>query len=176
MLVSGERIDTSTVIWAAGVQTETLAGALGAERSRGGRVVVDAEPQRREVIPTSSSPATWRTPSAPDGRSHPQVAQVAIQSGQHAAREVVRRINGQPSEPFVYKNKGIMATIGRRSAVTELPSGIAITGTLGWLSWLFLHLLYLVGFRNRLSVLLNWAWSYATHERGPRLIFDPDAD
>ena len=88
--------------------------------------------------------------------------------------EVVRRINGHPTEPFVYKNKGIMATIGRRSAVTELPSGIAITGTLGWLSWLFLHLLYLVGFRNRLSVLLNWAWSYATHERGPRLIFDPD--
>ncbi len=67
-----------------------------------------------------------------------------------------------------------MATIGRRSAVAELPSGLAITGTLGWLSWLFLHLLYLVGFRNRLSVLLNWAWSYATKERGPRLIFDSD--
>ena len=111
----------------------------------------------------------------PDGQSYPQVAQVAIQSGHHAAREIVRRIHGEPSEPFIYKNKGIMATIGRRSAVTELPSGAAITGTLGWLAWLFLHLLYLVGFRNRLSVLLNWAWSYATHERGPRLIFDSDA-
>ena len=68
-----------------------------------------------------------------------------------------------------------MATIGRRSAVApSCRPGIAITGTLGWLSWLFLHLLYLVGFRNRLSVLLNWAWSYATQERGPRLIFDSD--
>ena len=68
-----------------------------------------------------------------------------------------------------------MATIGRRAAVTELPSGNAITGTLGWLTWLLLHLLYLVGFRNRTSVLLNWAWSYATQERGPRLIFGADA-
>ena len=112
--------------------------------------------------------------SASDGRSYPQVAQVAIQSGEHAAAEVVRRIKGHSTKPFVYKNKGIMATIGRRSAVTELPSGFTITGTLGWLSWLFLHLLYLVGFRNRLSVLLNWAWSYATKERGPRLIFGAD--
>ena len=173
VLVSGERIETSTVIWAAGVQTETLAGALGVEQSRGGRVVV------KPNLSVAGHPDVFVTgdmanASASDGRSYPQVAQVAIQSGQHAAGEVVRRINGHPTEPFVYKNKGIMATIGRRSAVTELPSGITITGTLGWLSWLFLHLLYLVGFRNRLSVLLNWAWSYATQERGPRLIFDSD--
>ena len=173
VLVNGERIETSTVIWAAGVQTETLAGAVGAERSRGGRVVVMPN------LSVAGHPEVFVTgdmanASASDGRSHPQVAQVAIQSGRHAAGEVVRRITGHSTEPFVYKNKGIMATIGRRSAVAELPSGLAITGTLGWLSWLFLHLLYLVGFRNRLSVLLNWAWSYATKERGPRLIFDSD--
>ena len=113
-------------------------------------------------------------PLGSDGQAHPQVAQVAIQSGQHAAGEVMRCIDGRPAASFVYKNKGIMATIGRRSAVAELPSGMAITGTLGWLAWLFLHLLYLVGFRNRLSVLLNWAWSFATMERGPRLIFSSD--
>ncbi len=173
VLASGERIATSTVIWAAGVQTGTLAGVLGVERSRGGRVVVTPN------LSVAGHPDVFVTgdmanASAPDGRPHPQVAQVAIQSGQHAACEVMRRVNRQPPQPFVYKDKGAMATIGRRAAVTELPSGFAITGTLGWLTWLFLHLLYLVGFRNRLSVLLNWAWSYATHERGPRLIFDPE--
>jgi NADH dehydrogenase len=177
VLVDGSRIATSTVIWAAGVQTEALAGVLGAERTRGGRVVVGPN------LSVAGHPDVFvvgdmANALAPDGRSHPQVAQVAIQSGQHAAHEVVRRINRQPTKPFVYKNKGNMATIGRRSAVAELPHGIRIRGSLGWLSWLFLHLLYLVGFRNRLSVLLNWAWSYVTHERGPRLIFgadEPDA-
>ena len=132
VLVNGERIETSTVIWAAGVQTETLADALGAERSRGGRVVVMPN------LSVAGHPEVFVTgdmanASASDGRSHPQVAQVAIQSGRHAADEVVRRILGHSTEPFVYKNKGIMATIGRRSAVAELPSGLAITGTLGWL-------------------------------------------
>ena len=173
MLASGERIETSTVIWAAGVQAELLATALEAERSSGGRVLVEPN------LGVAGHPGVFVAGDmahavGPDGNSYPQVAQVAIQSGQHAASEVMRHINGQASQPFVYKNKGIMATIGRRSAVTELPSGIAITGTPGWLSWLLLHLLYLVGFRNRTSVLLNWAWSYVTHERGPRLIFDAD--
>ena len=173
VLSCGQRIDVSTVIWAAGVQTEALAGALGAELSGGDRVAVmpnlsvEGHP---EVFVTGD----MTNAAAPDGRPYPQVAQVAIQTGQHAAREVVRHVNGHSTEAFVYRNNGIMATIGRRSAVTELPSGIAITGTLGWLSWLVLHLLYLVGFRNRLSVLLNRAWSYAAHERGPRLIFEPD--
>jgi NADH dehydrogenase len=173
LLASGERIDTSTVIWAGGVQTETLAGNLGAEQSRGSRVVVMPN-LSVEGHPDVFVIGDMANASASDGRAYPQVAQVAIQSGQHAAGEVERRIKGQSTKPFAYKNKGIMATIGRRSAVTELPSGFTITGTLGWLSWLFLHLLYLVGFRNRLSVLLNWAWSYATKERGPRLIFGAD--
>lgn len=173
VLVDGERIATSTVIWAAGVQTETLAAGLGAQQARGGRVMVESN------LSVSGHPNVFvvgdmANSLAPDGRSHPQVAQVAIQSGQHAAREVVRHLEGRSSTPFAYKNKGNMATIGRRSAVADLPHGIRIKGSLGWLAWLFLHLLYLVGFRNRLSVLLNWAWSYVTHERGPRLIFGGD--
>jgi NADH dehydrogenase len=173
VLVDGGRIATATVIWAAGVQAAPLAGALGAEQSRGGRVTVLPD------LSVAGHPEVFvvgdmANAVAPNGRPHPQLAQVAIQSGQHAARQVLRGIDGAPTEPFVYRDRGIMATIGRRAAVAELPSGIRMTGTLGWLAWLFLHLLYLVGFRNRLSVLLNWAWSYVTHERGPRLIFDPD--
>ena len=155
MLVDGERIATSTVIWAAGVQTETLADVLGAERSRGGRVIVMPD------LAVSGHPDVFVTGDmanavAPDGRSHPRSRRSRSNPDSTPHAKSLRRINGHPTEPFVYRNRGTMATIGRRSAVTELPSGIRIRGTLGWLSWLFLHLLYLVGFRNRLSVLLNW--------------------
>jgi NADH dehydrogenase len=95
-----------------------------------------------------------------------------MQSGAHAARQILRDLDDLPGQPFVYRDKGIMATIGRRSAVTELPFGLALKGTLAWMAWLGLHLFYLLGFRNRASVLLNWAWNYVTYDRGPRLIFD----
>jgi NADH dehydrogenase len=168
-LVSGEEIPTRTVMWAAGVQSASVADILGAEQTRAGRLVVRPDlslPGHDNVFVAGDIAAA----ASPDGSLYPQVAQVAIQSGEHAARQVMRRMRGEPTEPFVYKDKGMMATIGRRSAVTELPSGVRLSGTIGWLAWLFLHLLYLVGFRNRLSVLLNWAWSYVARERGPRLI------
>jgi NADH dehydrogenase len=109
-----------------------------------------------------------------DGRPLPGVAQVAIQSGKHAARQLVRTWGraGRP-EAFRYKDKGNMATIGRRAAVAQFPSGFTLSGTLGWWSWLGLHLVYLIGFRNRLSVLVNWTWNYFTWDRGPRLILRP---
>jgi NADH:ubiquinone reductase (H+-translocating) len=175
VLVSGERISTKTVIWAAGVRTAGLADMIGAEQTRGGRIVVRPDlslPDRENVFVVGDIAAAV----SPGGDIYPQVAQVAIQAGEHAGRQILRKIRGEGTVPFVYKDKGIMATIGRRSAVTELPSGIRISGTLGWLSWLFLHLLYLVGFRNRLSVLLNWAWSYLARERGPRLILETELD
>lgn len=168
-LVSGEQIRTWTVIWAAGVRAAGLAEVVGAEQTHGGRIVVNRDlslPDHEDVFVAGDIAAA----TSPDGQLYPQVAQVAIQSGEHAAKQILKRLVGERTEAFVYKNKGIMATIGRRSAVTELPSGLRLRGTIGWLSWLFLHLLYLVGFRNRLSVLLNWAWSYVARERGPRLI------
>ena len=79
---------------------------------------------------------------------------------------------GRP-QPFTYEDKGIMATIGRRAAVAQFPNGFALRGTLGWWSWLGLHLVYLIGFRNRLSVMVNWTWNYFTWDRGPRLILRP---
>jgi NADH dehydrogenase len=97
------------------------------------------------------------------------LAPVAMQSGRYVAREI-RRPRGKP---FRYRDKGTMATIGRRAAVAELPLHIRLSGTPAWLAWLGLHLVTLVGFRNRLSVFLNWAWNYLTWDRGPRLIIEP---
>ena len=110
------------------------------------------------------------------GRVCPQLAQVAIQSGAHAAEHIVNRIEGRPTKPFRYHDKGIMATIGRRAAITEFPSGVLVKGTLGWLSWLSLHLVYLVGFRNKLIVLVNWSWRYLSWGSGPRVIVDDDLE
>ena len=108
----------------------------------------------------------------------PQVAQVAIQSGKHAAR--ADRCGGSrasPPTPFAYHDKGLMATIGRHAAVAQLRHGPILRGTIGWLAWLGLHLVYLVGFRNRVVVLVNWWWRYLDWPSGPRLIVaDVDAD
>ncbi len=184
-LVGGERIASHTVVWAAGVRSAPIADWLGAEQTRGGRIVVNQDlgiPGRDNVYAAGDVAAA----AAPDGTLYPQLGAVAIQTGEHAAKQVLRRIRGKPAEPFVYKDKGMMATIGRRSAVAELsfrpggdprtPRGVRLSGTIGWLAWLFLHLLLLVGFRNRLSVLLNWAWSYVVRERGPRIVFEPATD
>jgi NADH dehydrogenase len=113
--------------------------------------------------------------AAPAGRRHPaealpQLAPVALQSGGHVAEQIGRLLAGRPTRPFHFRDKGTMATIGRRSAVAELPAGIHLRGTLAWFAWLGLHLLYLAGLRNRLSVLLNWFWAYVTWDRGPRII------
>jgi NADH dehydrogenase len=97
-----------------------------------------------------------------------------MQSGRHAANEIIRARYGGRARPFHYRDKGTMATIGRRAAVAELPLRIRLSGTPAWLAWLGLHLVTLVGFRNRLSVFLNWAWNYVTWDRGPRLILRPD--
>ena len=101
----------------------------------------------------------------------PQVAQVAMQSGSHAARQVLHRLRGEQGEAFTYRDKGMMATVGRRAAVACLRSGPVLRGTLGWWAWLALHLVYLIGFRNRAVVLVNWAWRYFRWPSGPRLIF-----
>jgi NADH dehydrogenase len=106
------------------------------------------------------------------GQPYPQLAQVAIQGGKLVARNILRRQEGKSGRPFHYVDKGIMATIGRRAAVAELPLGIKLRGGLGWFSWLGVHLVFLVGFRNRAVVLVNWAWNYLTWDRASRVILD----
>ena len=176
-LKSGEWIGAAVVVWAGGVTVNgTLAGALPVDHGRGGRVTVEDDLSltgHREVSVVGDAAAV---PWAP-GRSDPcpQLAQVAIQSGTHAGRQVLRRQAGRTTESFTYKDKGMMAAIGRRAAVAQLPDGLVMRGTLGWLAWLGLHILYLIGFRNRLIVLVNWWWRYVNWPGGPRLI-DADVD
>jgi NADH dehydrogenase len=171
-LSSGTVLPAHTLVWAAGVQASPLAGVLDVPTGRGGRI---------DVAPDLSVPGrdgVWAIGDVANipGRDGPlpQLAAVAQQSGRHAARQILRRLDGSGSRPMRYRNKGIMATIGRRAAVAELPFGVRLSGTIAWWAWLGLHLVTLVGFRNRLSVFLNWAWNYFTWDRGPRLILGRD--
>ncbi|CAN5605523.1 MAG: NAD(P)/FAD-dependent oxidoreductase [Actinomycetota bacterium] len=169
-MASGRIIPTHTVVWAAGIQASPLAWALSVATGAAGRVVVDAH---LRIAGRDDAYAIGDVAEIPVGDGAlPQLAQVAIQSGRHAARQIRRAVGGQPLVPFRYRDKGTMATIGRRAAVAELPIGIKLRGTPAWLAWLGLHIVYLAGFRNRFSVFLNWAWNYLTWDRGPRLILE----
>ena len=173
VLRDGEVIPARTLVWAAGVKANPLADALGLEQDRGGRLVVgpDLRVPGRDGVWAIGDIAAAR---GRDGGLLPQLAPVAMQAGRHVARQILRLGEGKPTEPFRYRDKGTMATIGRRAAVAELPGRIRLRGAPAWLAWLGLHLVFLVGKRNRASVLLNWAWNYLTWDRGPRLLFRPD--
>ena len=166
----GERLETTAVIWAAGITAQgTLADELAGPRGPGGRALVG--PDLRLV----ESANVWSVGDAaamPDARRafYPQLAPVAIQSGAHCATQILRVIDGEATTAFHYRDKGIMATIGRRAAVAKLAHGGVIRGSAGWFAWLALHLWYLVGFRNRLRVMINWTWRYFDWPSGPRLI------
>jgi NADH:quinone reductase (non-electrogenic) len=169
-LASGEILPARTVIWAAGVRANPVAAAMGLPTNRAGRVEVARDlsvPGYRGVW------AVGDVAAPPDRHGSgvlPQLAPVAIQSGAHVGRQIGRITEGKATRPFRFLDKGTMATIGRRSAVAELPAHIRLGGTVAWLAWLGLHILYLAGLRNRASVLLNWAWGYVTWDRGPRII------
>lgn len=168
-------IASDTVIWAAGVKANPLAGKLGVETTRGGRVVVDDHlriPGYDDVFVIGDLAAARLV----DGDLVPQVAAGAIQAGKHVASTILGGLSGEETKGFNYRDKGSMATIGRNAAVVELPKGIHITGFLGWVAWLTLHLFMLIGFRNRANVLVNWAWNYLTYDRGSRLIIELDDD
>ncbi len=172
-LAGGQTIATHTLVWAAGIQANPLAALLGLPTSRSGRLAVGPDlslPGR----PGAYAIGDIAEITDPRHGGLPQLAPVALQSGRHAARQIIRRRAGLAPTPFRYRDKGTMATIGRRVAVAELPGGISLKGTVAWLAWLGLHIVFLVGFRNRMSVLLNWAWNYLTYDRGPRVIFEPD--
>lgn len=174
-LTTGEVLPCGTLVWAAGVRANPLADRLGLEQGRAGRIVVGPDlrvPGHEGVwVVGDLAAATDAT-----GELLPQLAPVAMQAGRHVARQIGRLADGRATEPFRYRDKGTMATIGRRAAVAELPGRIRLKGAPAWLAWLGLHLVFLVGKRNRASVLLNWAWNYLTWDRGPRLLLRPDAD
>ncbi len=166
----GERLRVAAVIWAAGVTANgTLASDVQDKTGPGGRVRVTPDLLIAERTKEWAVGDSAAIPSGP-GTFYPQLAPVAMQSGRHVAAQILRRLDGQPIVPFKFRNKGIMATIGRHAAVATLPKGPTVKGTLGWLAWLGLHLWYLVGFRNKLRVMINWTWRYFDWPSGPRLI------
>jgi NADH dehydrogenase len=168
-LAGSERLDAGTVIWAAGVAASPLVATLGAPLDRAGRVLVQPDlsiPGHPEVFVVGDAASFTQ-----DGHQLPGVAQVAIQQAAHAARGILRRPQGDPPVTFVYRDLGNLAIIGRGSAIADLPR-LEFSGPLAWLFWLFLHIFKLIGFRNRLVVLLQWALAYVTFQRSVRLITD----
>jgi NADH dehydrogenase len=173
-LTDGTRIPSPTLVWTAGVRAnplaEVMAEHLGPDAlDRGGRIVVGADltvPGHPEIAVVGDLAAA----RGADGELLPQVAPVAIQAGRRVAANLAGELEGRAPEPFRYRDKGSMATIGRHDAVAQLPGGLRFSGPLGWLAWLVLHLVMLIGFRNRANVLVNWAWNYVTYDRGSRLI------
>jgi NADH:ubiquinone reductase (H+-translocating) len=170
-LTDGERLPTRLVVWAAGVAASPLADALDVDLGGGRRVPVD-EQLRVPGLDGVTVIGDMAASPGRDGRLLPQVAPVAMQQASHVARRLVDEAAGRTTPPFRYRDKGTMATIGRASAVAELPGRIRLRGLLAWLAWLLLHVLMLVGFRNRVSVLFSWVWNYATYDHSARLILD----
>ncbi len=168
--IAGERIPARTVLWAAGVRASPLAETLHAPLDRAGRVRVSPDlsvPGAPEIFVVGDLALVQQ-----DGRDVPGVAPAAMQGGTHAARMIARRLRGEETKPFRYVDKGSLATIGRAAAVAELGE-IRLTGLVAWLAWLALHLFFLIGFRSRLLVLVEWAWAYVAYDRGARVITQP---
>jgi NADH dehydrogenase len=160
-------IGAKTVIWAAGVAASPLARSLGVPLDRAGRVLVQPEltvPGHENVYTIGDLAHVEQ-----DGKPVPGIAPAAMQEGRHAAKNVLRAIRGQNRLPFRYSDKGMLATIGRGAAVAQIGP-LHLSGYIAWLFWLFVHIFFLIGFRNRLSVMIQWAWSYITFDRGARLI------
>lgn len=171
---TSERIEARTVIWAAGVKASGLATRLGeltgAELDRSGRVTVEPDltlPGHPEVFALGDM-VRVRSPQG-EPVELPGVAPVAMQQGRYAAGAVRRRLEGRRAAPFRYRDKGNLATIGRARAVAEIK-GARLSGFPAWVTWLVVHLWYLIGFQNRLLVLIRWTFSFLTRGRGARLI------
>jgi NADH dehydrogenase len=166
--IGEERIEANNVFWAAGVAASPLGATLGAPTDGAGRVIVqeDCSIEGHPEVFVIGDLAVMRLD---EKRLVPGVAQGAIQSGKHVADMIRRDQRGRPREAFKYFDKGNIATIGRAAAVAEIFR-VHISGFLAWFVWVFLHILYLIGFRNRILVMVQWAWAYLSYQRGIRLI------
>ncbi len=167
--IGQERIEATTVLWAAGVRASSLGQELGLKTDQQGRVLVDSDctvPGLPNVFVIGD--AANFTPTG-ESEPLPGLSPVAMQQGRFVARQIALDIEGGPHERFHYRDKGIMATIGRSRAVARIGN-VRVSGFIAWLAWLGLHIMYLIDFRNRLLVLIDWAWSYFTYQRGSRLI------
>ncbi|HEX7286074.1 MAG TPA: NAD(P)/FAD-dependent oxidoreductase [Candidatus Angelobacter sp.] len=169
--VGKEKIPAAVILWGAGVSASPLGKMLGAPTDRAGRVIVEPDlsvPGHPEVFVVGDLAAA----KMPDGKMVPGVAPAAIQMGKFAARQIKRSVTGQTRETFHYRDKGSLATIGRSHAVADFGRA-HISGYFAWLSWLFIHLFFLIGFKNRILVMMEWAWAYFTYNHSARLITEP---
>jgi NADH dehydrogenase len=169
-LASGERIEAGTLVWAAGVRAADLASALDVPKVRAGRLAVDRTlrlPNHPEVFVVGDMAGLEQ-----DGQPLPMLIPVALQEGKHVAGEIHRALSGEHPLPFRYNDPGTMATIGRNAGIAQIGP-LSLSGFIGWLAWLGLHLLRIIGFRNRLLVLINWVWDYWFYDRAVRLIVSP---
>ena len=162
-LKNGEILSGGTFIWAAGVAAHSTWTSLG-EVDRSNRIKIDENLQTSSGIFVIGDGAHLQF----KGNPLPMVAPVALQMGRHVAKQIINIKNNKPLTPFKYIDKGQMATIGRRRAVVEMPGGLRLHGTLAWLTWLALHVFYLAGGRNRISVIADWMWNYIAWGVGPR--------
>jgi NADH:ubiquinone reductase (H+-translocating) len=166
--LGSERFEAGTILWAAGVAASPLGKSLGVPLDRAGRVVVEpslAIPEHPEVFVIGDLAAFTHQ----GGKPLPGTAPVAKQQGRHAAENIRRMLGGAPSLPFRYLDRGNMATIGRGAGIADF-GWLRISGAPAWLAWLFVHILFLIGFRNRLVVMIQWAWAYVSYQRNVRLI------
>ena len=169
--LGGEQIRCRTILWAAGAAAAPLGNTLGVPLDRVGRVLVEPDlsiPGHPEAFVIGDLCAFLHQTGAP----LPGLAPVAIQQGRAAAENVLQRLAGQPTRPFHYRDKGSMATIGRAAAVAVIGR-VQLSGLPAWVAWLLVHIISLIGFRNRVLVLLQWAWAYVSWQRGARLITGP---
>ncbi|MFC2026239.1 NAD(P)/FAD-dependent oxidoreductase, partial [Chloroflexota bacterium] len=167
-------IRTKTLIWAAGVKASPLAEILDVPLLKSGHVPIKPT---TEVIGLEDVYAVGDMASihAGNGGQYPMVIQVAKQQGELAAKNILRRMKGEPQQVFKYNDRGSMATIGRNRAVAWMYNKIQLTGFLAWSAWLVMHLVWLIGFRNRLNVFINWIWYYFAQDRSVRMIIEPEA-
>jgi len=166
--ISNTRVPAQVVLWAAGVAASPLGCKLDAPLDRAGRVLVNPDlsvPGHPEVFVIGDLAAL----ADENGKPLPGIAPVAIQQGEWVAKTIARDLEHQPRRIFRYHDRGSLATIGRAAAVAQFPK-FSLSGYFAWLAWLFVHIFFLIGFRNRLIVMIQWAWSYLTYERGARLI------
>ncbi len=163
-----ETINAATIIWGAGIQGSMLASKINTPRDRIGRLILEPDltlPNYKNIFAIGDTTSFMHQ----TGNPLPGVSPVAMQMGRCAAENILRAMKGEPYKLFSYLDKGSMATIGRHAAIAEMGK-IHLSGFIAWSAWLFIHLIFLIGFRNRVAALFNWAWSYLTYQRGARLI------
>lgn len=167
VVIGDEKIESRVVLWAAGVEATKIEWVQQVDTDPSGRVKVN------KMLNIDGHPEVFVVGDMAlikdNGGYVPGLAPAAIQAGKYAARSIVNELKGQPLKDFKYVNKGIMATIGKKSAIVQV-GGIQITGLIAWVVWLFIHIFYLIGFKNRISVMAQWTWSYVFSKRGSRLI------